>query len=362
MSKGLLNGYIGSKDSFSWEIRALFDKNSKKYIEPYAGGAGVYFSLPNGAYEKEWLNDQNPCVAILYQVISDEETRTDVVKRIISVEKPDDVSEAKRLYGEAQEKVNGLKCLKVASNLKDVLDSDQIIDMAVSSFIVYSQSFNKAGRGYSDLMSNDVYQAVTRENLISSINRLKTLNLATNMDAGEIIKKKKDDSSVQFYLDPPYVGVSRANKGKNYGYDMISLREHYELACKIRDSKAAVVLSGYRAPQQGVPTIYDAVLRRGWHCYQIGETQNKAQVVEKGSRKAVVAEYVWTNRVPDEACHYISLEDYKENLTVEKFIKRTMEAIEDGRITDKKDVKDYFDFKNYYMKKWRDNHENSRFV
>ena len=39
----LLNGYIGDKAPYISKLRALFDSSCTKYVEPFAGGAAMFF-------------------------------------------------------------------------------------------------------------------------------------------------------------------------------------------------------------------------------------------------------------------------------------------------------------------------------
>lgn len=342
----VLTGYVGGKGSLHWKIRAFFDPKCTEYIEPYAGGAAVYFSIPNYQYQKEWLNDRNPNIALMYYAIADPDTRTETVQRILDLEKPDDKNKAKRQFEAASKRLLDPNCYNITEKMKN-MDKDTMISIAVATYLVYTQSFNKTGKGYSDLMSNLDYMGTTEQNIMKSANRLKTIRKVTNIDSLEIVKAKKEDEKTQLYLDPPYIGVCRANKGKNYAVDMSSLQSHYELASAIRDAKAAVVLSGYRAPQEEVPTIYDAVLDDDWHCYAIGDVKNNAVISSKGDKKPDVTEYIWTNRVPEGAEYEVILDDCKERITMKSYLHYINNAINDGRITNKKDIQDYRRFEEY---------------
>lgn len=338
----LFTGYVGSKAPHHRKIRAFFDPYCKKYVEPFAGGAAVYFSMPNHQYEKEWLNDRNPNIATMYFALASDELRSETMRQILELEKPDDKDMASALYKQAQGKLLGMERYNVLR--KGVLENERIIEIAVNTFLVYTQSFNTSGKGYSSNLGNQAYQWKTRERLMHSIDRLKNLSKVTNVSSIEIILAKCMEKDIQFYLDPPYIGVCRANKGKNYAVDMIDLWSHYELANSIKNAKSAIVLSGYRAPQEGVPTLYDAVLGEDWHCYEIGTIKNNALVVRKGNSKPVVRECIWTNRVPDFAKYEVSLDDCKEAITMSEYLSRIHCAIVDGRITDKGDIKDYKNF------------------
>lgn len=348
----VLTGYVGSKAPHHQKIKALFDPRCKEYIEPFAGGASVYFSMPNKQYENEWLNDRNPNIAIMYHALSDAGLREETANRILALEKPDHKKTAKEQFAKAKKVLLDTNCYNVIEAGNH--GKEGIIQIAVSTYLVYSQSFNKSGEGYSAFNDNARYKWSTYTRIKNSIDRLKTLEKITNVDSISIIREKSGDKNVQLYLDPPYIGVCRANKGKNYAVDMIDLKSHYELADCIKDAKAAVVISGYRAPQKNVPTIYDVVLGDDWHCFSIGNVKNNASIIGEGKEKSIVTEYVWTNRVPEKAKYWLSMHDYREKLSMGAFFERVKDAIKDGRISAAKDIKDYEAFKAFYYSKRED--------
>ena len=346
----VLTGYVGSKAPHHDKIKALFDSKCTEYVEPFAGGAAVYFSMPNKQYEHEWLNDHNPNIAIMYYALSNVDLREETANRILALEKPDDKETAKVQFDKARKNLLDTSCCNVIET--GHLGKEDIIKIAVSTYLVYSQSFNKSGEGYSSFNGNMRYRWSTYIRIRNSVDRLKTLEKVTNEDSIAIIREKRGDKNVQLYLDPPYIGVCRANKGKNYAVDMIDLISHYELADCIKDAKAAVVLSGYRAPQDGVPTIYDAVLGDEWHCYSLGDVKNYAVKSDMGEKKPIVTEYVWTNRIPNRAKYWVSIHDYKEKLTMEDFFSRVQDSMVDEkmekRITNLRDIRDYKKFEEFY--------------
>jgi hypothetical protein len=101
---------------------------------------------------------------------------------------------------------------------------------------------------------------------------------------------------------------------------MAGLYAHIKCVIALRDSKAAVVICGYRSPRNDIPTIYDAILTGDtWHCFKIADTNKKCEVVEVGEKKQRASEYVWTNRVPEHAKLYISLRDYKQKISFDEY-------------------------------------------
>jgi hypothetical protein len=48
--------------------------------------------------------------------------------------------------------------------------------------------------------------------------------------------------------------------------------------------------------------------------------------VKKGEKRKDAEEYIWTNRVPENAGLYISLHDYKENINMKEYWDRIRNA------------------------------------
>lgn len=313
----LINGYVGSKAPYAAKIQSLFDGSCTKYVEPFAGGA-FYFSLYNGRYTREWLNDLNSNITVLYKALADGETRDETVKAILEIEKPDDKELAQRQFDEAKKQLLG-KYYSINS-----LPKEQWIQPARNSFLTYSQSFNCAGKSYSASRSNEKYRWETEQNLKNAVERLAGIHLITRMDGVDVIKKIKGQAEVQLFCDPPYVGLYR-RCAKLYEAKMPSLQEHIKLAQELADAKAAVVLCGYRA-QDGIPTIYDAILGEGWHCLKLADTFKQCEVVGKGEAKHSAQEFVWTNRIPKRAALYLSMKEYKETMSMDEYWERIRDA------------------------------------
>lgn len=328
----LLNGYVGSKTPYISKIKALFDASCTKYIEPYCGGAGVYFSNYNGKYEREWLNDRNVDIAILYKSLTEAETSENTIKALLDIEKPEDLKTAQAQFQKAKE---GMFRRSAGTEIffKDAhkdFRNDELIEFARNTFLAYSQSFNCSAGSYSKNKSNEKYRNEVRRNLKNVMERLKTKPYITSCDGLKIIKMFSRKPEVQFLIDWPYVGLYR-RQPKLYQTEMSDLYSHMIGAIAIRHSKAAVVMCGYRSPREEIPTIYDAVLTgEEWHCFKIADTPSQCMVVKAGEKKATATEYVWTNRVPEYAGLYISLHDYKEKITFKEYWERIRDAGKNG--------------------------------
>lgn len=96
----------------------------------------------------------------------------------------------------------------------------------------------------------------------------------------EIIEAYGRHKKVLLYVDPPYLGSTRA---RNYRHEMRSEAEHRELAEALHACKAAVVLSAYRSD------LYDE-LYADWHRIELDAHTGQTS----GDRSRV--EVLWSNQ------------------------------------------------------------------
>lgn len=325
----LLNRYIGSKAPFVSKIKALFDPVCKKYVEPYCGGAAIYFSNYNGRYEREIINDANINIMALYEVLANKNTRSNALQALLKIDKPDDIQIAQKQFEQAKQNLRKIDTWKY---YKYFSEKDRI-DMAVNTYITYTQSFNCRGGSYSAYKPNDKYRFEARRNILNAVERLRTEPDMLCTDGLEIIKRVKENPEVQLFIDWPYVGMYRSSINL-YHREMSSLSSHIEGARGLIDSRAAVVMCGYRSNEVSIPTIYDAILTGSeWHCFKIADVKNYCMIVKKGDKRKAVEEYVWTNRVPENAGLYISLHDYKENINMKEYWDRIRYAEKMKKLT-----------------------------
>ena len=292
------------------------------------GGAALYFSNYNGKYMNEWINELNPNIALLYNALADEETREETIQAILSIEKSDNTEIAREQFKIAKTKL-------LASNTKiNCIPKTKWSEIACNTFIVYSQSFNIGAKSFSKQKKAEKYKWETRRNLLNAVERLKMQPKITQVDGLSVIDAVKDKEEVQIFCDWPYIGLYR-DQSNLYINEMSGLYAHIVAAQKLKDCKAAAVICDYRSQHECVPTVYDAILGDDWHCYKIADTYKKCQVVQYGQAKRKAQEYVWTNRVPENAGLYLSLVDYKEKITMDEYWEKIREACINRRVKEK---------------------------
>lgn len=319
----LLPSYVGAKAAYVSKISALFDKQCTEYVEPCAGSGALFFSLWNARYAKYTLGEVNENLLYLYKALISDGMRDETIRRICQLEKPDDEEIAKEQFNEAKAKL-------LMDKLIDPTD-EQIIQAAVNTYLVYSQSFNCGAKTYSSLKSNAKYMAEVRYSINLAAEKLRVVQpYFEYRDVKELVEKN-DDPKVQMFIDPPYVGMYR-DSAHLYQREMSELIQHISLAEKLNTTNAAVVLCGYRSTNPEIPTVYDALLGDQWHCFKLADTFKKCKVVKVGEPKPKAEEYVWTNRVPEGAATYISMVDYKEKINIHEYWQKIRIACKNGLV------------------------------
>lgn len=67
----------------------------------------------------------------------------------------------------------------------------------------------------------------------------------------------------------------------------------------------------------------------------MADTYKHAEVVKRGEHKRHAQEYVWTNRIPEYAELYLSMQDYKEKITIDEYWEKIRYACKNHLIPDK---------------------------
>jgi DNA adenine methylase len=98
----------------------------------------------------------------------------------------------------------------------------------------------------------------------------------------EVIGAYGRHEGVLIYADPPYLGSTRNGSGR-YGSEMAGDGDHRDLAIALRESRSAVVLSGYHSP------LHDD-LYRDWHRREI------PALARNGTGDRTRVEVLWSNR------------------------------------------------------------------
>jgi len=177
---------IGSKTYIADKIIQLFTLEHDIYVEPFVGGAGVYFKKPPS--KKEILNDIDKDLINSY-------------KLVMKVKQPSkEEAEAYDKYLKDNETLTKFYQSKGGSNL------DKLVKAIVKYCFTYSsrgvgktntpQSMNKTGKLSTKLKYIEKYQE-----------RFKNTKFYS-MDYKKMIEKY-DSSKTLFYLDPPYENTDK---------------------------------------------------------------------------------------------------------------------------------------------------------
>ena len=126
------------------------------------------------------------------------------------------------------------------------------------------------------------YLAGYVERMAPAVERLQHVSLEC-MPALDVIAKYGAEPDVLLYVDPPYLGSTRANDNA-YRHEMRTDDEHRELAAALHAARAAVVVSGYPSD------LYDRELYPGWDRHTIAANTGQ------GGAWDARTEVLWSNR------------------------------------------------------------------
>lgn len=267
--------YYGAKSRLAPWIASLLPPH-EMYVEPFCGSAAVLFAKTPA--RSEIVNDVDRNVVAFFRVLR---------------EKSADLVEALRLTPYARDEYFAAR-LDV-----DVLDD---VERARRFFVRSTQAFN--GMGNSDGRSGSwsagvrigsTPDAVSVRGLVDRLHhyaeRLRTVSV-DNRPAEKVIAAY-DGPNVAIYVDPPYLGETRAGlddkkrRKADYRHDMTTAAEHEALAAVLHGCNASVLLSGYPSP------LYDE-LYADWHRAEV--TVQRPSTNSRGRAGAAATEVLWSNR------------------------------------------------------------------
>lgn len=247
--------YYGGKTTLAPQIASLLPKH-EHYVEPFAGSLAVLLAkTPSRA---ETVNDLDGDLVTFWRVLRD---RHDELERAClltphsrhefelskSLEVEDEVERARRIWVRLTQsrsqsmKPTGWKFEKRAGSFQGLLKS-------------------RASR------------------MTAAGERLAEVSIESR-DALDVIRDYGEEPTCCIYVDPPYLGSTRAT---NYRVEMLDDDAHRTFADALNECKASVVLSGYDSP------LY-AELFDGWHRMDIA-----APTTLSGDTDRI--EVLWSNR------------------------------------------------------------------
>lgn len=266
MSTGTVLGYFGSKVRAAARIVELLPEHSA-YVEPYCGALAVLLAKPvSGRFET--VNDLDGDLVTFWRVLREQpdelerlcaltpHSREEYLASWPIVEPVDDLERARRVW------------VKLAQGRGGQLRPT-------------GWRYHEQPHGRSSSMPRTLAGYVGRFAAVAE--RLRHVSIECR-PALEIIDRYGRDADTLLYVDPPYLGSTRARTA--YRHEMTSPELHQELAAALLDVRAGVVLSGYHSP------LYDD-LYDGWHVAEISAFtgQSNGGIVE-GQR----TEVLWSNR------------------------------------------------------------------
>lgn len=255
--------YFGGKTILAPQIAALLPPH-RHYVEPYCGSLAVLLA-----------KDPSPM-----ETVSDIDEKLVTFWRVLR-EHPDELIRAAALTPHSRREYD----------LAIDLDADDELELARQVWIKLTQGrsgrLKRTGwRHYVDPAGTNVGMPAYLDGYIDrmapAVERLHRVSLECR-PALELIAKYGECPEVLLYVDPPYVGSTRANDNA-YRHEMRTDDEHRELAEALHAARAAVVISGYASD------LYDRELYPGWdrHTMISGTGQGDGW----GNR----TEVLWSNR------------------------------------------------------------------
>lgn len=248
--------YFGGKTLMAPTIADLLPEHTH-YVEPFAGSLAVL--LAKRPSRQETVNDLDGDLVTFWRVLRDHpeefqrraaltpHSRAELSAAVELDDAPDDLERARRVW----------------------------VRLTQSR----SHSMKQTGWKYvrtSGYGARDLDTFVSRMGPIAE--RLRHVSLESR-DAFDVIRDYGTEASACLYVDPPYLGSTRAT---NYRVEMLDDDTHRAFADLLNGCAASVVLSGYDSP------LY-VELFDGWHRMEI-----KAPTTLSGDTDRV--EVLWSNR------------------------------------------------------------------
>lgn len=260
--------YFGGKGLLAERIAAALPPH-RHYVEPFAGSLAVLLAKPRSVMET--ANDLDGALVAFWAALRD---RPGELARVCAMT--------------PHSRAEWESCAD--------LDAGDDLERARRVWVRLSQGrsgrFFRAGwRHYVDPGGQSTgmpgYLDGYVERMAAAAERLHHVTLECR-PALEIIDRYGAHEDVCLYVDPPYLGSTRAND-RSYRHELLADDEHRDLAAALRRCRASVVLSGYTS------ALYDEELFPDWHrtTFATGTGQGP-----DGSGWSNRVEVLWSNREP----------------------------------------------------------------
>lgn len=277
--------WYGGKFRVVHIILALLPYDITACYEPFMGSAAV--TLNKWRNDLEVINDLDPDVAFLFQLMADREKGKILLNRLLQLE-----------YSEAD--FNRAK--RASANrfyyIKDEYRKAELI------FILITQSFNATRTHFRRGITKREYRDSLRFHLPLVYQRLQNVRVL-NMNGIDIMEKIKLNAGAFAFLDPPYRHELRG-KGADKAYKCeLPYKEQVRLLTTIRDARCRIMLCGYRS-DDGKDLYDEYLLPYGWKHYKLADLVKSCQ--SGLSVRDVGEEWIWVNyELPDIAKYFINI-------------------------------------------------------
>lgn len=230
--------YYGGKTTLADRIAAMLPPH-EHYVEPFAGSLAVL--LAKRPSRMETVNDLDSDLMAFWKALRD---RPSDLERVCALT-PHSRAEHDAAYGDLE----ALDDLERARRVWVRLTQGRAGTLRKTGWRYY---VNPSGSSAS--MPDYLHGYVDR--MAAAAQRLSAVSLECR-PAVEVIAAYGEQPKALLYVDPPYLGSTRA---RNYRHEMGGEGEHRELAEALNAARAAVVLSGYASP------LYDELYADWYRC------------------------------------------------------------------------------------------------
>lgn len=255
--------YFGGKITLGPAIADLLPAHTH-YVEPFAGSLAVLLAKPLSTMET--VNDIDEVLVTFWRVLR---------------ERPDDLIRACALTPHSRVEYNAAVALAAGDELE--------LARLVWTRLTQGRTGRLRRTGWRHFVSPagsgagmPGYLDGYLDRMAPVVERLHHVTLECQ-PAEQIIERYGASPDVLLYVDPPYLGSTRANDNA-YRHEMRTDDEHRALAEQLRAARAAVVLSGYPSD------LYDQDLYADWHRVEF------AAGTGQGGVWANRTEVLWANR------------------------------------------------------------------
>ena len=248
------------------------------YVEPFAGGAAVFFAKPwpnveNSDHYREVLNDKDERLINFYRVLQAPEKREALIERL-----------SLTLYSEAEH-----------AKAKDLKSGDEV-QRAWAYFVNINTSFsNRLNGGWRrGLFSRNFGATWVRSvaRLPEYLERMSSVHVACD-DALTVIRQW-DSPQTFFYCDPPY---PEAHQGH---YDGYIVEDFQALVNTLNECQGSFILSNYEQAGATIPEDWERFEFEATASSRVRVGYDRSKKADESHQNRQRTEVVWRrfNRVP----------------------------------------------------------------